>query len=103
MQWANCDGTGDGQVDPDYYRIAERAYDWKYYSVDWYPIDLRDYGNAQWFYESWATVTTGAGEWCAWEYADPNPGDTVRISVIEVQSVIVDPCRLDGSCGDLNP
>jgi len=71
--------------------------------VGWYPLDLRPYGYPQWYYESWAVVTTGAGEWCPFEYADLNPGDTVRIPVIEVQTVLVDWCRLDGTCGNLEP
>jgi hypothetical protein len=43
-------------------------------------------------------ITTGAGPWCAFEYADPTPGDTVRVPVIEVQSVLRDPCVIDDSC-----
>jgi len=45
-----------------------------------------------------AVITAGAGPWCAFEYADPNPGDTVRVPVIEVQSVPRDPCVIDDSC-----
>ena len=103
QQWANCDGNGDGVNDPDYYRLARPKYEWVHQRVGWYPLDLRPYGYPQWYYESWAVVTTGAGEWCPFEYADPNPGDTVRIPVIEVQTVIVDWCRLDGTCGNLEP
>ncbi|MBN1177681.1 MAG: hypothetical protein JXD18_00595, partial [Anaerolineae bacterium] len=38
------------------------------------------------------------GPWCAFEYADPNPGSTVRVPVIEVQSVLRDPCEVYGTC-----
>lgn len=79
-------------------RVGEARYDWVHHFDGWHTIDLREYGGPTWYYTSWAVVTTGAGAWCAWEYADPNPGDTVRVPVIEVQSVLRDPCVLDNSC-----
>ena len=97
-----CSG-GDHAGEEHWYQIAEPRYEWVHHLVGWYPIDLRRFGGRTWWYESWAVITTGSGEWCAYEYADPNPGGAVRVPVIEVQSIIVDPCRLDGTCGDLNP
>jgi hypothetical protein len=42
--------------------------------------------------------TTGSYAGCAFEYGDPSPGTSVRIPVIEVQSMIRDPCVMDGTC-----
>jgi len=81
-----------------YGRIGEGAYTWVAHEEGWHPLDLRQFGNPTWYYTSWAVITTGEGPWCAYEYADPNPGDTVRVPVIEVQSVLRDPCVLTDSC-----
>ncbi len=78
--------------------IQEPVYDWVQHSEGWHPFDLRDFGEPTWYYESWAVITTGAGPWCEFEYADPNPGDTVRVPVIEIQSVLRDPCVFYGNC-----
>jgi len=79
-------------------RLGEPEYDWVHHFEGWNPIDLREFGNSTWYHTSWAVITTGSGPWCAWEYADPNPGDTVRVPVIEIQSVLRDPCVIDDSC-----
>jgi len=79
-------------------KVGDPEYGWVQHAVGWHPFDLRDYGSGTWAYTSWAVITSGAGPWCAFEYADPNPGDTVRVPVIEVQSVLRDPCVIDGSC-----
>jgi hypothetical protein len=71
--------------------------------VEWETLDLRQFGNGTWYYTSWSVVTTGAGPWCNWEYADPDPGDTVRVPVIEAQSVLRDPCVRDGTCPPWHP
>jgi hypothetical protein len=99
---AACD-VGEHAGEPDWYQLAEPRFDWVHTFIGWYPVDLRQFGGAAWWYTEWAVVTTGTGPWCAYEYADPNPGETVRVPVIEVQSMIVEPCRLHGTCGDLNP
>lgn len=79
-------------------KVGEPEYGWIHHFDGWHPIDLRNYDSPTWYYTSWAVITTGRGNWCAFEYADPNPGDTVRVPVIEVQSVLRDPCVLDNSC-----
>ena len=72
--------------------------------VGWYPIDLRHYGEATWYAPSYRVVTEGvAGDWCPNHLYRGGPGGAVPIPVIEAQSIIVDPCRLNGSCGNLNP
>jgi hypothetical protein len=78
--------------------VEESVYDWVEYEDGWHALDLRNLGYNTWYYTSWAVVTTGEGPWCNWEYGDPNPGDTVRVPVIEIQSVLRDPCVIDGSC-----
>jgi len=89
---------GCNTADPWCGQIAEEEYGWVEHFEGWYPIDLRDYGHPTWYYTSWAVITTGEGPWCEYEYADPNPGDTVRVPVIEVQSVLRDPCVIDNAC-----
>ena len=79
-------------------KVKEPEYGWVHHFEGWHTIDLRDYGSPTWYYTSWAVITTGEGPWCEFEYADPNPGDTVRVPVIEVQSVLRDPCVLNNSC-----
>lgn len=88
-----------------YGKLGVPRYDWVHHFIGWYPIDLRDYGSPTWFETSYQVTTTGlGGNWCPGHlYADPTPGNTVRVPVIEVQSVIVDQCRLDGTCGGLTP
>jgi hypothetical protein len=78
--------------------VEDPVYDWVSHETDWNLMDLRDYGSGTWYYTSWAVITTGEGPWCAFEYADPNPGSTVRVPVIEIQSVLRDPCMVDGTC-----
>jgi hypothetical protein len=63
----------------------------------------RWYGDSDWYYTSWSVITTGRGDWCAWEYADPNPGTTVRVLVSEAQPVLRDLCVLDGTCPEGYP
>ena len=80
-------------------RWSEPVYDWvEHRDPEWMTIDLRQFGGSTWYYTSWAVITGGTGPWCAFEYADPNPGDTVRVPVIEIQSVLRDPCVWDDSC-----
>jgi len=93
-----ADNRGCNPADSWCGQIGAPVYDWVHHSEGWYPIDLREYGSATWYYTSWAVITTGEGPWCEYEYADPNPSDTVRVPVIEVQSVLRDPCILDDSC-----
>jgi hypothetical protein len=84
-------------------RIGRPTYDWVRHFDGWHTFDLRRYGSATWYYTSWAVITTGAAPWCAYEYGDPNPGDTVRVPVVEIQSVLQDPCVIDGSCLPRHP
>ena len=120
MEWGDCGCTGlDPTADPNWRscgepppgicigtvdgtewwgRWGEPEYGWVEQVEGWHPIDLRLHGSPTWYYTSYAVITTGAGPWCAYEYADPNPGDTVRVPVIEVQSVLRDPCVVDGTC-----
>ncbi|HEC36221.1 MAG TPA: hypothetical protein ENI39_06780 [Anaerolineae bacterium] len=93
-----ADNRGCNPADPWCGQVGEPTYDWVHHFEGWHPIDLRDFGSSTWYYTSFAVITTGAGPWCEWEYADPNPGDTVRVPVIEVQSVLRDPCVIDDSC-----
>lgn len=72
-------------------RWGEPRYEWVEHFEGWNPIDLQAFGSGSWYYTSWAVVTTGEGPWCAFEYADPNPGDTVRVAVVEGQSVLREP------------
>jgi hypothetical protein len=78
--------------------IDDPVYDWVTHEEGWHTFDLRDFGGSTWYYTSWAVITTGEGPWCAYEYADPNPGDTVRVPVIEIQVPLRDPCVIDGTC-----
>ena len=98
--WRHCDGDGDGYEDGDYYQLAEPVYAWVEHFDGWHTINLRAYSaGGSWYYEQRAVRTTGSGgELCEYEFSDPNPGDSVRIPVIEIQSVLRDPCVLDGSC-----
>ena len=65
----------------------------------WHTFDLREYGESSWYYNTqWGVITTGSGQWCAFEYAAPNLGGTVGVLVIEVQVPLSDPCLVDGSC-----
>jgi hypothetical protein len=82
---------------------GEPVFDWVEHLEGWHAIDLRDFGETAWYYTQWAVVTTGEGPWCNWEYADPNPGDTVRVPVIEVQVPLSDPCFIDSSCPSIPP
>ena len=59
---------------------------------------MRSYGYDNWYVRSNAVITTGSYPGCEFEYADPNPGDTVRIPVIEIQSVGQDHCVIDNTC-----
>jgi hypothetical protein len=93
-----CVGVHDDPQTEWWGKWGEPVYDWVEHFDGWHAIDLRDFGSATWHYTSFAVITTGEGPWCAYEYADPNPGDTVRVPVIEVQSVLSDPCIIDGSC-----
>ena len=91
QSWCGGCGSWCGQV-------GQARYDWVRHFEGWHPIDLRQWGGSEWYYLSYAVVTTGAGPWCAFEYGDPNPGDTVRIPVFEIQVVLMDPCVIDDSC-----
>jgi len=87
-----------------YGKLGEDTYEWIHYFVGWNSLDLRLYGSPDWYYESFRVRTEGiAGNWCPNHIYVGGPGHAVPIPVIEVQSIIVDPCRLDGTCGDLNP
>jgi hypothetical protein len=89
-----CTGAGEHWV-----WIEDPVYEWvEHVEPEWETLDLRQFGNGTWYYTSWAVVTTGAGPWCNWEYADPDPGDAVRVPVIEAQSVLRDPCVRNGTC-----
>ena len=78
-------------------RWGEPVYDWVEHFDGWHTFDLREYGESAWYYTQWGVITTGEGQWCEFEYADPNPGDTVRVVLIEVQVPLSDPCLADGS------
>ena len=77
-------------------QVAEPKYDWVKHEEGWYPIDLRPFGNGTWYYTSWQVCSGGAGPWCAFEYG--NCGRAVPMPVIEAQSVLRDPCVLNGTC-----
>ena len=76
-------------------KVAEPVYDWVQHEQGWAGIDLRRW-LGQWYYEQWQVCSGGAGPWCAFEYG--TCGGAVPVPVIEVQSVLRDPCILDGSC-----
>jgi hypothetical protein len=98
---AACDLDDDGVADPDTRRLCEDEYGWRHHDFAdkrWNLVDLRNYGKGTWYHTSHAVRTTGSYAGCAFEYGDPNPGNSVRIPVIEVQSVLRDPCHLDGTC-----
>jgi hypothetical protein len=84
-------------------QFGEPRYGWVKHENGWNLLDLRSYGSGTWYYQSWSVVTTGAFAGCNFEYGDPNPGTTVRVPVVEVQSVLVDPCRVDGTCPEGYP
>lgn len=85
--------TGDNE-----FCDCDPRYDWVRYWEPWNVIDLRQYDEGTWYRTSWAVVTTARYEGCNYEYRDPSPGTAVRVPVIEVQSVLRDPCVLDNSC-----
>ena len=97
---AACDIDGDGEKDAGTWRECEEEYDWVNHFNGWNLVDLRNYGESNWYRTSYSVRTTGSYAGCAFEYGDPNPGDSVRVPVIEIQSVIRDPCVLDGTCPD---
>jgi hypothetical protein len=97
---AACDLNGDGTKDSDTKKVCEKEYDWRHHFNGWNLIDLRNYGEGTWYRTSYSVRTTGSYAGCAFEYGDPNPGTSVRVPVIEIQSVIRDPCVLDGTCPD---
>ena len=86
-----CTGTGVHSE-----RICEPEYGWVDHFDGWHLIDLRAYGEGTWYRTSWSVVTTGSYAGCEYEYS--SGGNSVRIPVIEVQSVLRDPCHLDGTC-----
>ncbi len=121
-QWSACQcvGTGrpsgiptEGCTPPPgichlpgewYGKIGEPRYEWIHHFVGWYPIDLREYGESAWYATSFRVVTEGeGGDWCPGTLYTGGPGNAVPVPVIESQAIIVDPCRLNGACGDLNP
>jgi hypothetical protein len=95
---AACDLDGDGEADSDTKNVCEKEYDWVHHFNGWNLVDLRNHGEGTWYRTSYSVYTTGRYEGCAYEYRDPNPGTSVRVPVIEIQSVIRDPCVLDGTC-----
>ncbi len=120
-EWSECQCVGSGepanvptegctappgicnQPGQWYGKIGEDKVEWVRHFLGWDPVDLRDYGSPEWYYTSWkVVVNSGRTEWCAAGYSS-DVRIAIPIPVIEVQSIIVDPCRLDGSCGDLNP
>lgn len=99
--WTSCGEPPEGicvGTDEWWGAWGEPVYDWVEHREGWHPVDLRDYGEPSWYYSQWAVITTGEGEWCEFEYADPDPGDAVRVPVIEIQVPLSDPCLLDGTC-----
>lgn len=87
-----------------YGKVGEEKGEWRHHYVGWYPIDLREFGEAHWYYTSYKVTPTGqGGDWCPGHTYVESTGTVVPIPVIEAQSIIVDPCRLYGTCGDLNP
>jgi hypothetical protein len=87
-----------------YGKVGEEKGEWRHHYVGWYPIDLREFGEAHWYYTSYQVTPTGqGGDWCPGHTYVEGTGTAVPIPVIEAQSIIVDPCRLYGTCGDLNP
>jgi hypothetical protein len=98
---AGCDIDGDGEKDGGTKYKCEDVYDWRKHNFTdsrWNLVDLRNYDKTTWYYTSYSVRTTGSYAGCEFEYGDPNPGTSVRIPVIEVQSVLRDPCILDGTC-----
>jgi hypothetical protein len=92
--WEKDPATGQGEWKED----CDPIYDWAHHESAWSPIDLRNHGGKDWFFTSWTVITTGRGRWCNYEYSDPKPDVTVRVPVLEVQSVLVDPCSIEGGC-----
>jgi hypothetical protein len=86
-----------------YGKIGEPQYEWVHTFVGWYPIDLREFDYPTWYYDSWKVIPQGrGGDWCPGHLYRGGVGTAVPVPVIEAQSIIVDPCRVDGTCGDLN-
>ncbi len=77
-------------------KVAEPRYEWVRHEMGWQPVDLRRFGSSTWYYEQWAVCSGGSGPWCAFEYG--TCGGAVPVPVIEVQSVLRDPCVIDDSC-----
>lgn len=72
--------------------------DWVHHFEGWYPMDLRRFGGATWYHTSWAVIAVGEGPWCPGGEYSGGPGSAVPVPVIEVQSVLRDPCIADRSC-----
>jgi hypothetical protein len=85
-----------------YGRIGRPRYDWVHHEEAWHTIDLRRFGGDNWYFTSWSVVTTGRGDWCAYEYTNGG-GTSVPVPVIEIQSVLRDPCVLNGTCPEGYP
>jgi hypothetical protein len=87
-----------------YGKVGEEKGEWRHHFVGWHAMDLRDFGAPYWYYTSYLVTSMGeGGDWCPGHIYVDGTGTAVPIPVIEAQSIIVDPCRLYGTCGDLNP
>jgi hypothetical protein len=87
-----------------YGKVGVTQGEWRHHFVGWHPMDLREFGEAHWYYTSYLVTSMGrGGDWCPGHTYVDGTGTAVPIPVIEAQSIIVDPCRLYGTCGDLNP
>lgn len=78
------------------------VYDWVRHEEAWHTIDLRRFGGDNWYFTSWSVLTTGRGDWCAYEYTNGG-SSSVPVPVIEIQSVLRDPCVLNGTCPERYP
>jgi hypothetical protein len=55
---------------------------------------MREFGYADWWYESWGVRAQGeGGSWCPNHTFTGGAGGAAPVPVIEVQSIIVDPCH----------
>ncbi|HHS97683.1 MAG TPA: hypothetical protein ENK08_07260 [Chloroflexi bacterium] len=105
VEWRSCGDPPEGVCvgvydDPQtewWGKQREVVYDWVHHFEGWYPIDLREYGNPTWYYTSYRVTTIGEGPWCP-DHRYTHTGDAVPVPVIEVQSVLRDPCVIDNSC-----
>ena len=105
VEWRSCGDPPEGICvgvydDPQtewWGKQRQVVYDWVHHFEGWYPIDLRDYGSPTWYYTSYAVTTIGEGPWCP-GHQYTHTGDAVPVPVIEIQSVLRDPCMVTDTC-----